>query len=133
MWNKLSVWLTNYTLSKSDLSLKQRNEVIKYILDNLEGLPIRDIINTNEEGEITVRGRSLDIDKIVKLRESARVALDNQALKLINEQVLFTAVTGGMHNAITPENLYFYRAAIWFAQQQEKQLNILAQKEEIIN
>lgn len=97
-------------------------------MDNLQSLPISSIITTNEEGEILLNGSSLDIEKIRLLRESARIALDNPALKIINQEVLFIAVTGGLHKAVTPEDLYFYRAAIWFGQQLESQLKILAQR-----
>lgn len=128
MFNRLAVWLTNYSLKKSDLSLEDRNKIITNIMGSLDALPIYGIIDVNEDGEVLVSGRSLDLEKAKQIRESASLALDNIALKIVNEQVLFTAVTGGMHNATLPEHLYFYRAAIWFGQQLERQLKILAQR-----
>lgn len=130
MWKRFVVWIIRYALSRSRFSLVERNEIMTHILDNLRASPIRSIITTNEGGEILLNGRSLDIKKIKLLRESARLALENPALKLINEQVLFIAVTGGLHKAIIPEDLYFYRAAIWSSQQIEAQLKILAQRTE---
>ncbi len=130
MLNKFTTWLVNYCLSKNSLSLEERNSIVIHILENLHALPINGIISTNDEGEILLNGRSLSIEQIRQLRESARLALDNAALKVINEQVLYASVVGGLHKAISPEDLYFYRAAIWFSQQLEAQLKILAQREE---
>lgn len=130
MWNRLALWLTSYCLYKSDFSLEDRNEIVIHILDNLQALPLSSIIDTNDDGEILINGRSLDIEKAKQLRESARIALDSISLKVVNEQVLFIAITGGLHNATSPESLYFYRAAIWFSQQLKNQLNILAQRTE---
>lgn len=130
MLNKICVGLVNYLLSKSNLTLAQRNSVVVHILDSLQGLPLASIITVNELGETLINGSPLDMEKAKQLKESARVALDNIALKVINQQVVFQAVTGGVHNAVTPEHLYFYRAAIWFSQQAEAQLKLLAQRSE---
>lgn len=130
MWNRFVVWITNYSLSRSKLSLKQRNEIVIHILDNLRGLVISGIITINDEGEVLLNGRSLDLDKLRQLRESAINALDNQAIKIINQEILYAAVVGGLHKATTPEDLYFYRAAIWVSQQMDSQLKILAQRTE---
>lgn len=130
MWNRFTVWITNYSLSKSDLSLKQRNEIIIHILDNLQSLPIHGIITRNEDGEVLLSGKSLDFDKLRQLKESAIIALDNQAFKVVSQEVLYASVVGGLHKAISDNDLYFYRAAIWFSQQLENQLKILAQRTE---
>ncbi len=126
MLNRFAIWLIEQTL-KDSLSLEEKNRLIAHILTNLHALPISSIITTNEAGEILLNGSSLSLEKVRLLRESARTALSNPALKIINQEVLFSAVTGGLHKAITPEDLYFYRAAIWFSQQLEAQLKILAQ------
>lgn len=127
MLNKLGIQLIRWFLGR-DLTLDQRNEIVIHILDSLSALPISSIISVNDEGEILINGSSLDIEKMRLLRESARVALDNPAMKLINHEVQYAAIVGGIHKAMTNEDLYFYRAAIWFCQQQQIQLNILAQR-----
>lgn len=128
MWNRFIVWLTNYSLSRSTLTLEQRNKIIIHIISSLHALPISGIITVNEEEEVLLSGRPLDFDKLRHLRESSIAALDNQAFKIINQEVLYAAVVGGLHKATTPEDLYFYRAAIWFGQQVQAQLRILAQR-----
>lgn len=135
MWNRFVVWLIRRSLAKNDLTLQQRNEIITYILTNLHALPLHGIITTNTEGEILIEGRSLNVEKVIQLREAARIALDNKALKIVHQEVLYAAVVGGLHKGKSDLDLLFYRAAIWFGQQLEVQLKILAQQmdENIIN
>ena len=117
-------------IQRSDLTIAERTACIGSVLDKLEALPLRDIITNSEEG-ILINGRPLDIEKLRVLRDAAKVALDNQALNFIGEQVVWIAIQRGIHNADTPEKLYFYRAAIWFSEQMKAHLQILAQQNAI--
>jgi hypothetical protein len=75
-----------------------------------------------------INGKYVEVDKILQLRDSARVVLENKAFKLIREQVVFTAVALGVHTVETERQMLFARAAIWFGQQEEKFLQALAQR-----
>lgn len=127
MLNRFAVWLTNWTLKRSSLTLAQRNSIVIHILDTLEALPLRDIISSSDEG-ILVNGKQVTLDKLQVLRDAATAALDNQAFNYIGEQVVWVALQRGIHNGTTPESLYFYRAAIWFGEQMKAHLQILAQQ-----
>lgn len=116
-----------FLLERADLSLEDRNLLTSKILDKLEALPIRDILTIGDSGEILISGRPLDFEKARQLRESARAALTNSALLLLQNQILYLAVQRGLHQGDTPEKLYFYRAAIWFGLQLEDMLKNLAQ------
>lgn len=129
MLNKIALQLVGWLMNR-ELTVEQRNSLTSYILDNLDALPIRGIIDINDSEEILINGRSLDLDKAMQLKESALIAIDNVALKLITEQVIYAAIVGGIHKASTPLEMYFYRAAIWFGQEQEKLLKTLAQRTE---
>lgn len=135
MWNRIAVWLIRRSLAKADLTLKQRNEIVVHILGSLRAISLHGIITTNTEGEILIEGRSLNVEKVVQLREAARIALENKALKIVHQEVLYAAVVGGLHKGKSDLDLLFYRAAIWFGQQLEVQLKILAQQmdDNIIN
>lgn len=115
-------------LRRSDLTVAEQTACLGAVLGKLEALPIKEIIGQTDEG-ITINGMPLTIDKIKTLRESALAALENQALNIVGEQVVWTAIQRGIHNADTPEKLYFYRAAIWFGEQLKAHLRILAQQE----
>lgn len=127
MLNNIALKLIKILLNKS-LDITQRNQLSNIILDNLDALPIRGIINIDDEGQILINGRSLDLEKAMQLREASRVALENKALQIVNEQVTYTAVVNGINKAITPEQMNFNKAAIWFGQEQERLLKILAQR-----
>lgn len=126
MWNKFAVWLTNHALKKADLSIEQRNKIVIHILISVQALPIYDIISTNDDGTMLINGVPLDVEKAKQLRESAKAALNNVSLKVINQQTLFTAVALGVHTVESEKQMLFSRAAIWFGQQQEKHLKTLA-------
>ncbi len=127
MLNKFAIKLIQYLLTK-DLTVDQRNELVVHIMDSLDALPIYGIITTNEDGELLLGGSSLDIEKLKQLRLAARTALENPALKVINQEVLYQAVTMGVHKVEHPLQMLFARAAIWYGQQQESQLRILGQR-----
>lgn len=129
MFNKIALKLVNYLLNK-DLSIEQRNFLTNVILDNLDALPIRGIIEANDAGEILINGGSLDIEKVKQVREAARIADDSPVLKLIREQVTYTAIVNGINKATTPENMNFYKAAVWFGQEEDRIIKLLAQRTE---
>lgn len=114
-------------LKHSDLTIQERTLCTGIVLTKLEALPLHDIVTSSDEG-ILINGKQVDIEKLRVLREAAIRALDNQALNLIGEQVVWLAIQRGIHNADTPEKLYFYRAAIWFSEQMKTHLQILAQQ-----
>lgn len=129
MFNKIALKLVNYLLNK-DISIEQRNFLTNVILDNLDALPIRGIIEANDAGEILINGSSLDVEKVKQVREAARIADDSPVLKLIREQVTYTAIVNGINKATTPENMNFYKAAVWFGQEEDRIIKLLAQRTE---
>lgn len=123
---KLVIWL----LKSSIITLEDRNTLTTSVLDKLTILPMYDIIKVNENGQLLINNRVVDLEKARLLRESALAALNNQSLKAVHEQVLFTAITMGVHNVTTPEQMLFSRAAIWYSQQEITILKTLAQQNE---
>lgn len=118
------MWL----LKSSNITLEDRNTLTTAILDKLTILPMYDIIKVNENGQLLINNRIVDLEKAKLLRESAMAALNNQSLKAVHEQVLFNAITMGVHNVITPDQMFFSRAAIWYSQQEIAILKTLAQQ-----
>ena len=112
MLNKIAIKLVKWLMTR-DLTLDQRNSLVINILDNLGALPIYDIIDVSNTGQILIDGRELDIEKARILREGAKIVIDNPAFKITNERVLYQAVTMGVHNVENPSQMLFARAAIW--------------------
>lgn len=126
---RLVVWLVGWALKKN-LTFEQRNKITVHILSSLQALPLHEIISVNDEGAILVNDRPLDMEKAIQLREAAVTALNNQALSLIREQVMYEALIHGGLKAGNVEGLMFTRSAVWWGQQEEKLLKLLAQREE---
>lgn len=115
-------------LKNADLPTEDRSYLSTFLLENLGALPIRDIISYSREGSLAVNGHPLNVDQARDLRESARGAKNNSALKLIREQVLYAAIATGVHKLERVEQSFFLRAAIWFGQQEEYFLSLLSQE-----
>jgi hypothetical protein len=119
---KFALWVIQH----SKLTIAERTLCTGVILDKLEALPLSAILSDSDEG-ILINGKPLDFDKLQVLRNSAKAAIENQAINLIAEQVVWIATDRVIRKALTPEELYFYRAAIWFSEQMKQQLQSLAQ------
>lgn len=126
MLRKLGIRLATWILKRERFSLEETALFTSFILDKMGALPFRDIITTNEEGILLVRGRSLDIETARLLRDGARGFLDSPVRRFIYDQVLYEAVTLGVHKAEDAKQLVFSRAAIWFGQQEENLARLLA-------
>lgn len=125
---RLAIWIVGFVL-KLNLSVEGRNRITVHLLDTLHALPLGDIIAENEDGFLTINGRTLDMEKARQLQIAADAALRNQSLSLIREQVKYEASIGAAVKATSVIDLLFYRAALWWGQEEEKYLRILAQKE----
>ena len=114
-----------WVLEKVPLKLKHRIILTTAILTKLSALPLRDIIKQTEEG-LEVDGKIIDMEKARLLREGARIALQSQTLSLIRSQVLFKAFQLAAHTSINMEQLFFAKAAIWWGEQEDALLKLLA-------
>lgn len=126
MWGRFLVRTTIKLLNNTALSLADRSLLSTAILRKLGALPTGDIITVNESNEILVNGVLLEFESARALREGARAALNNQALRIVRQQVAFNAIKIGVHKAESDSQLYFGRAALWWGQQQDDLLMTLA-------
>lgn len=117
-------------LNRADISMDDRALLTTAILDKLGALPLSAIITNDEQGQLLVHNEPLNIENARILRDSAIQALENQALALIRSQVAFSAITIGIHKAEKVEQMIFGRTALWWGQEVERYLMILAQRNE---
>ena len=123
MLNNLIVKLAIYVLKNTRFSVEQKNKVTGVLLEKLNAIPIRDIIKYDEQGKITINGKSLDIEQARNFLDSARVMKDNMARRIIQDQVLYHAMKTGVHEGLTPDMILFSKAAIWNQQQENRLLD----------
>lgn len=122
----LIVTITTYLLRAVRLSDRDRLKLTNVVLDKLSAKPLRDIIYVNDDGELVIQGKSVDREKTIMLRESAKMALSNQALTLIREQVLYQAYVTAAHSAKSESDLIFGKAAIWYGKMEDDKLKLIA-------
>ena len=117
-------------LMRRPLSTAERNAIVIHILGSLNAVPLSAIIETDAQGQLLIEGKPVDVERGVVLMRHAQMARSNKALNLIRTQVQYEAFLGAGHTARTPEDLLFYRAAIWWGQREDHYLALLAPREE---
>lgn len=120
--SKLAVW----ALKSKRLSGEDKVRVTNALYDNLQAIPLRNIVTFNEEGTVMINGKILDLQQSMLFLDSARAMKESFARKMIHDQVLYEAVKMGIHNGLSPEMIIFAKAAIWFGQEENKLLNKIA-------
>lgn len=113
-------------LLKKDLSVSDRMVLTNTLLDRLGALPFSAIIKVSDSGQITVRDKPLDAELYMELKEYAKAALENPAIKLMWEANAFEAVEFGVHQGLNEYHLLFAKTALWNGQQERKFLKELA-------
>lgn len=126
MLSNLVTKLVIFVLRHKRLSIEDHGLLTTSILNKLSALPLRDMICTDDNGRLVVNGKVVTMEAAQALRESARSAQTNFALNFVHEQVLYTAVVHGVHKLEKPEQSFFSRAAIWYAEEEKKYLKALA-------
>lgn len=96
-------------------------------LTELGALPLHATIKTDESNQLLIRGIPLDYEKALQLRASAQNVLQSAAWRVVKEQVLYEAITKGVYEGLNSDQILFSKSAIWFSQQEEKMLKVLAQ------
>jgi len=106
-------------------SLAERNEIINEALCTLGALPTSRILTIDDAGRLLVRGVPSSIEDLIHLRNQASFIRDSSAWKLVRENLLFEAISKGVHEAQTSEQMLFSKAAIWNIQQMDELLATL--------
>lgn len=123
MLTRIVCWLLNNKI----LSAKDRVLLTNQVLKSIDSLPTRAIL-TVDKGQIFVQGVPIEGERAYLIREGAEAALHNLALRLVHDQVLYAAVSLGIHQAQNTEQIQFAKAAIWYGQQEIELLQLLSQQ-----
>lgn len=121
---KVVIKIIGWLLSKN-LPLKDRVLLINIILDRLSMLPIRNILETSADGSLVIKGKQLDREEMRLIQDSANALRDNRVFGLIQDQVLYNALTFGLNSSTTLEMLYTSKAAVWWGMEENKLIRLL--------
>lgn len=115
-----------WALKHLSLSEKDRLVLLTGVMHSINTVPLHAIITVDENRHILVQGKPLNVDQLLTLQESAVSVLNSQARNLIHEQVRFAAIDQGFLKSDDPKTQLFYKAALWFAQEETTLLKQLA-------
>ena len=111
-------------LNDATLTQEERTELWNAVLGKLGAVPLESAIVVSPDG-IVVNGKSLDGEQASYLRQASIALNDNFARKVINEQLKFLAITTGIHNSRSVDELMFSKACLWVIKEEEKVINSL--------
>lgn len=111
-------------LLRKNLSIKSKTALVNAVIDRL-GVPLHAIISTDDNRRILIQGKQLSIEQTELLFSSAVALKDNYARKLVRDHVRFMAVDLGYLQSKDPEVQLFYKAALWFAQEEDRLIDSL--------
>lgn len=77
-------------------------------------------------GNLLIRGVKPEPEQLITLRQHADALRDNQAWKLIREQVLYQAVSMGAFEGTDIDTILFSRAGVWYGQKEKEWVDLLA-------
>lgn len=126
MLNRITTSLVLWLLKRSSLTKENRIELLNGIMDDLFVIPFRAIITTESDGSLKINGQTVDMQQARILREQAKALLNNQVLKLINDQVAYNAVNIGIFKSVTTDHLFFAKSALWGEDEKQKLIKTLA-------
>lgn len=128
MWARLITRLVIALLKWARLSIEDRTLLTVALLDKLKALPVSDILRV-ENGSVLIEGKPIPMEQAIVLREGANRILNSPAWKIIQAQILFMATIIGVHEATSPEQVFFSKVAIWWHQEEKKLYERLAEQD----
>lgn len=99
-------------------SPKNRALILNYLLENVQALPFKDIIEYDLDGTIKIGGNHLTPEQVVRFKSSADSLKNNWTYQVIKEQMAFEAIKIGIHSSNTTEQLLFAKAVLWIQQRE---------------
>ena len=106
-------------LEKTKLPAEDRAGIIGALVAKVSGLPIDTVISVTNAG-VNINGMKLDVEQVVQFKEGCVALENNQARKLINQQIRYLAIVEGVHKGLTPDQILFSKAALWVMEQEAR-------------
>jgi len=128
MFRNIITHLVIWLMRNTKFSTENRVMCTNALLDNLHAIPSHDIVNVVSGGRIFLNGKPVDDDKTSQVRNQAKDLLEHPLRQLVREEVSFRAVKLGVHKANDLNEMFFSKAAIWQAQQEDEIYEQLAQQ-----
>jgi hypothetical protein len=93
-------------------------------------LPIQSIISFSGQ-TLLVNGKKADQELATQLIEGAKVLLNSKTRRFVQDRVRFIAADMALNKALSFEQIFFARAAMWYMEQENALLKTLSQETEL--
>lgn len=105
-------------LSKLDTNLSQEERILalNWLNKSLNNFPLEDVIRFRNDGAVLANGKAMSVEQMVSFRESLSALKSNFAFQIIADQILFLAISEGIHKGLNTDQIMFSKSAIWFIQ-----------------
>src|SRR5258708_3720202 len=107
-------------LENNELSREEHLRLLGILNKSINSFPLEDVVQFTQDGATLVNGRKLNLEETVNFRQGISAIRDNWAFKLLADQVLFLAITHGIHYGDGVDKIMFSKTAIWFITQFRK-------------
>ena len=109
-----------WILKQKRVSQQTKIQILNFLLESVNAVPIRNILEFESDGTLKVGGKTLDPQSAINLRESVISLSKNYSDRIITEQITFEAIKIGLHIGQTTDQIMFSKAAIWVLKQREE-------------
>jgi len=120
MFKKIITRIVIWSLSTAKLDNENKAKITGALLENLNAIPIRDIIKFDATGKLMINGNYVDFDIAEKLRAGSFAMQNNAANKLVDDQMTFEALKLCAHKGESTDMIVFAKAALWIIQERKK-------------
>lgn len=103
-----------------------KNQVLTGAIAGISGVPLTASISVESDGSIMIHGKKLSALDMQALRESADGALNSYARSVVRDHVRFVAINNGFLKNDNLDTQVFYKAALWFSQEEDRVLSALS-------
>ncbi len=100
-------------LDNTEFTGEDRNKLISAMFKNLRAFPFESIFELNKLGAIFVNGKQLDKEEFLRFKQSVEVLQGNWAFKVFYEQIMYMAISQGIHLGHTNEQIMFSKSCVW--------------------
>lgn len=114
-----------FLLQRATLSLQDKTLLTAALLEKLYALPVKDMIVFEADGTMQIKGRKVEMQDAILLKQGAKALRDNFTRRVLREQMAFEAINLGVHKGLTPEMIMFSKAILYTMQEEDKLLQKL--------
>lgn len=102
-------------------------KITSALLKNIGAIPIKETFEFNQQGQLMIRGKQVEVEQAIAIKEGAYALRNNNVRTLIREQMKGKALLQGIASQNLEQNI-FARACLWVMIQEDELLDQFEQR-----